>query len=190
MEVNDAFVIFPEGANYTERRYRRSIEKLREIGRPDLAERAGDLKNTLPPRSKGVMTALATAPDNSDVFLVGHAGLETFVAPGDIRRGILSTPTLRCGFGTFPSRGFPLSWSRRRGCSTCGMRSTHGSRIGWRIRPSGSTIPTPTDAQVRLSSAGSLVGCARRRRCRRRRGGSSRCRRAPSSGGIYGTDRW
>lgn len=88
MGVDDAFVIFPEGANYTERRYKRSIEKLREIGRPDLAERAAELKNTLPPRSTGVMTALAAAPEPSDVFFVGHAGLETFVSWGDIWRGM------------------------------------------------------------------------------------------------------
>ena len=88
MDDNDAFVIFPEGANYTERRARRSIEKLREIGRPDLAERAAELKNTLPPRSTGVKTALAVAPEGTDVVFVGHAGLETFVTPGDIWRGI------------------------------------------------------------------------------------------------------
>lgn len=88
MAGRDAFVIFPEGANYTEKRAKRSIEKLREMGRPDLAERAGELKNTLPPRSKGVMTAIAAAPAGTDVFFVGHAGLETFVTPGDIWRGI------------------------------------------------------------------------------------------------------
>lgn len=88
MGSEDAFVIFPEGANYTEKRARRSIEKLREIGRPDLAERAEELQNTLPPRSTGVMAALAAAPANTDVFFVGHAGLETFVTPGDIWRGL------------------------------------------------------------------------------------------------------
>lgn len=88
MGHHDAFVIFPEGANYTEKRAKRSIEKLREIGRPDLAERAAELENTLPPRSTGVMTALARAPEGTDVFFVGHAGLETFVTPGDIWRGM------------------------------------------------------------------------------------------------------
>ena len=58
MDNDDAFVIFPEGANYTDGRRARAIQKLREIGRPDLAERAEDLKQTLPPRSLGVITAL------------------------------------------------------------------------------------------------------------------------------------
>lgn len=88
MGSNDAFVIFPEGGNYSKNRHLRSIEKLREMGRPDLAERAEALKNTLPPRSTGVMTALAAAPPRTDVFFVGHAGLETFETPGEIWRGM------------------------------------------------------------------------------------------------------
>lgn len=88
MGDRDALVIFPEGANYTPKRARRAVEKLHEIGRPDLAERALQLKNTLPPKSKGVMTAIARAPVPTDVFVVGHAGLETFVTPGDIWRGM------------------------------------------------------------------------------------------------------
>jgi hypothetical protein len=87
MDIDDAFVIFPEGANYTEGRRTRAIQKLRDIGRPDLAERAEDLKRTLPPRSVGVMTALAAAP-TSDVFFIGHAGLEAFVTAGDIWRAM------------------------------------------------------------------------------------------------------
>ena len=88
MEHDDAFVIFPEGGNYTPTRHLRAIQKLREIGRPDLAERAENLENTLPPKPKGVMTALASAPPKTDVFFVGHAGLEAFVSFGDIWRGM------------------------------------------------------------------------------------------------------
>ena len=88
MTPADAFVIFPEGGNYTLKRHLRAIQKLKEIGRPDLAERAEELKNTLPPKPKGVMTALAAAPENTDVFFVGHAGLEALVSAGDIWRGM------------------------------------------------------------------------------------------------------
>jgi 1-acyl-sn-glycerol-3-phosphate acyltransferase len=107
MEGRDAFVIFPEGANYTEKRAKRSIEKLREMGRPDLAERATELKNTLPPRSKGVMTALAVAPPGTDVFFVGHAGLETFVTPGDIWRGIPTDTSVAVRVWHFPAETIP-----------------------------------------------------------------------------------
>ncbi len=107
MEGRDAFVIFPEGANYTEKRARRSIEKLREMGRPDLAERAAELENTLPPRSKGVMTALAFAPEGTDVFFVGHAGLETFVTPGDIWRGIPTDTNVAVRVWHYPAEKVP-----------------------------------------------------------------------------------
>jgi 1-acyl-sn-glycerol-3-phosphate acyltransferase len=88
MDSDCAFVIFPEGGNYTLKRHLRAIQKLKEIGRPDLAERAESLENTLPPKPKGVMTALAAAPDKTDVYFVGHAGLEAFVSFGDIWRGM------------------------------------------------------------------------------------------------------
>lgn len=107
MGSDDAFVIFPEGGNYTVHRARRSIEKLREIGRPDLAERAEELKNTLPPRSTGVMTALAAAPKETDVVFVGHAGLETFVTPGDIWRGIPTDTSVAARVWLVPSERVP-----------------------------------------------------------------------------------
>lgn len=88
MGQHDAFVIFPEGGNYSLKRHVRAIQKLKEIGRPDLAERAEALKNTLPPKPKGVMTALAAAPDKTDVFFVGHAGLEALVEFSDIWRAM------------------------------------------------------------------------------------------------------
>ena len=88
MGSDDAFIIFPEGANYSEGRRARAIRKLREIGRADLAERAERLRRTLPPRSGGVQAALDAAPSGTDVFFVGHAGLETFITPGDIWRGM------------------------------------------------------------------------------------------------------
>jgi 1-acyl-sn-glycerol-3-phosphate acyltransferase len=107
MGRDDAFVIFPEGANYTEGRRARAIQKLREIGRPDLAERAEDLRKTLPPRSKGVMTALAAAPPDSDVFFVGHAGLEAFITPGDIWRGMPMDTTVAARIWHVPAEDLP-----------------------------------------------------------------------------------
>ena len=88
MGQDDAFVIFPEGANFTPGRQINAIRKLREIGRPDLAERAETLRHTLPPRTTGVQAVMAAAPGNADVFFVGHAGLEAFESGGDIWRGM------------------------------------------------------------------------------------------------------
>lgn len=83
----DALVIFPEGGNFSPTRHRRAIAMLREIGRPELAERASRLKSMLPPKPKGVMAAIGAAP-GADVFFVGHAGLEAFDTIGEIWRGM------------------------------------------------------------------------------------------------------
>jgi 1-acyl-sn-glycerol-3-phosphate acyltransferase len=107
MSPDDAFVIFPEGGNYTEGRKERAIKKLIEIGRPDLAERASDLKMTLPPKSKGVMTALSTAPTDSDVIFVGHAGLEAFIGARDIWRGMPMDTSVAVRTWQFPAESIP-----------------------------------------------------------------------------------
>src|SRR5690606_14179924 len=88
MNADDAFVIFPEGGNYTPGRHRGSIEKLREIGRPALAERAAALRNTSPPRSTGWMTVQADGTIPTDVVYVGHAWIEAFDSLSVICRGI------------------------------------------------------------------------------------------------------
>jgi hypothetical protein len=103
----DAFVIFPEGGNYTLKRHLRAIQKLKEIGRPDLAERAEELENTLPPKPKGVMTALAAAPKGTDVFFVGHAGLETLAGAGDIWRSMPMDTQIATRLWYVPAENIP-----------------------------------------------------------------------------------
>jgi 1-acyl-sn-glycerol-3-phosphate acyltransferase len=107
MGRDDAFVIFPEGANYTVRRRERAIQKLIEIGRPDLAERAEDLKMTLPPKAKGVMTALSTAPADSEAFFIGHAGLESFITAKDIWRGMPMDTTVAVRIWRYSAEEIP-----------------------------------------------------------------------------------
>jgi 1-acyl-sn-glycerol-3-phosphate acyltransferase len=107
MEKDDAFVIFPEGANYTEGRHARAIGKLREIGRPDLAERAEDLRITLPPRTGGVQAALDAAPEDGGVFFIGHAGLEAFLTPADIWRAMPIDTTIAAKTWFVPAEELP-----------------------------------------------------------------------------------
>lgn len=107
MTMDDAFVIFPEGANYTVGRAKRAIQALRELGRPDLAERAEMLEQTLPPKPRGVMTAFAAAPLGTDVFLVGHAGLEGFVSAGDIWRAIPLDTKVAVRIWHYPAEQIP-----------------------------------------------------------------------------------
>ncbi len=83
----DALVLFPEGGNFTPSRRERAIEKLDEIGRPRLAERARQMRHVLPPKPTGALTAIEAAPD-AEIEFVGHVGLEQFITARDLWRGI------------------------------------------------------------------------------------------------------
>ena len=85
LDENDAFVIFPEGGNFTPERRRRGIERLRRLGLARMAERAEQMTNVLAPRPGGLLAALDAAPD-ADVVLVAHTGLDHLVTVADIWR--------------------------------------------------------------------------------------------------------
>lgn len=87
MGPDDALVIFPEGANFTEPRRLRSIAKLEELGRHDEARGARALQHLLAPRLGGVRAALTGCP-NADVVFVGHTGLEDLSTIVDLWRGL------------------------------------------------------------------------------------------------------
>ena len=53
LDRSGALVIFPEGGNWTPGRWRRGIRRLEQLGRPDLAGRAQQMPNLLPPRPAG-----------------------------------------------------------------------------------------------------------------------------------------
>lgn len=71
----DAFVLFPEGKDFTPRVRVRAIEYLRSKGHRQAAERAERMAHVLPPRHNGVMAAMRGAPD-ADLVLVAHSVLE------------------------------------------------------------------------------------------------------------------
>lgn len=71
----DAFVLFPEGKDFTPRVRMRAIDYLRRKGHDSSAERAEKMAHVLPPRHNGVLAAMESAPD-ADVVLVAHSVLE------------------------------------------------------------------------------------------------------------------
>ena len=85
LDENDAFVIFPEGGNFTARRRERGIERLHKLGMHRMADRAEAMTNVLAPRPGGVLAALEAAPD-ADVVLVAHTGMDHLLTVGDIWR--------------------------------------------------------------------------------------------------------
>lgn len=71
----DAFVLFPEGKDFTPRVRRRAIDYLRSKGHDRAADRAEGMLHVLPPRHGGVMAAMRAAPA-ADIVFVAHAVLE------------------------------------------------------------------------------------------------------------------
>ena len=85
LDENDAFVIFPEGGNFTPGRRQRAIDRLRKLGMERMAERAEAMTNVLAPRPGGFLAALDAAPD-ADVVLVAHTGLDHLLTVADVWR--------------------------------------------------------------------------------------------------------
>lgn len=75
MGERDAFVLFPEGHDFTPRLRTRAIAHLRRRGHRDSAEKAERMAHVLPPRLGGVMAAMSNAPE-ADVVFVAHTVLE------------------------------------------------------------------------------------------------------------------
>ncbi|MDQ3982348.1 MAG: 1-acyl-sn-glycerol-3-phosphate acyltransferase [Actinomycetota bacterium] len=71
----DAFVLFPEGRDFTHRLRTRAIEFLRKKGFHRHAERAESMRHVLPPRHRGPLAAITSAPE-ADVAFVAHSVLE------------------------------------------------------------------------------------------------------------------
>ena len=87
LDEDDAFVIFPEGGNFTEKRRDKAIARLRRLGLERMARRAERMTNVLAPRPGGFLAALDAAPE-ADVVLVAHTGLDHLLTVGDVWREV------------------------------------------------------------------------------------------------------
>jgi 1-acyl-sn-glycerol-3-phosphate acyltransferase len=85
LDENDAFVIFPEGGNFTAARRDKAIARLRRLGLEKMAHRAEAMTNVLAPRPGGFLAALEAAPE-ADVVMVAHTGVDHMLTVGDIWR--------------------------------------------------------------------------------------------------------
>ncbi|MGH3929702.1 MAG: 1-acyl-sn-glycerol-3-phosphate acyltransferase [Pseudonocardiaceae bacterium] len=106
LDHNDAFVIFPEGGNFTERRRLAGIARLRARGLEEMARRSEAMRHVLPPRPGGVAAALAAAPD-ADVVWVAHAGLDHLYTLADIWRELPLDGTVRMRWWRVPAAEVP-----------------------------------------------------------------------------------
>ena len=85
LDRDDAFVIFPEGGNFTRERRDRAIARLQALGLHRMAARAEAMTHVLAPRPGGVLAALDAAP-GADVVMVAHTGLDHMLTVADIWR--------------------------------------------------------------------------------------------------------
>ena len=76
LDARSALVIFPEGANFTEERRHRGIERLEHAGHEDQAAVARGMRHVSAPRPGGALAAIDAAP-GADVVIMGHIGFPT-----------------------------------------------------------------------------------------------------------------
>ena len=117
LDATGALVIFPEGANWTPGRWRRGIRRLEHAGRGDLAAKAKDMPNLLPPRPGGTLAAIAACPD-ADVIFVAHAGLDNIVSVRDVWRNFPIDQVIKARWWRVPHDAVPRT-------------ATHDAQVQW-----------------------------------------------------------
>jgi 1-acyl-sn-glycerol-3-phosphate acyltransferase len=111
LDHDDALLIFPEGGNWTPGRWQRRIRRLEQTGRRDLAARARQMPNVLPPRAGGALAAITACPE-ADVIFVAHAGLDRLVSVGDVWRSLPLDQVVRATWWRVPAGEVPRSATR------------------------------------------------------------------------------
>ena len=112
LDDNDAFVIFPEGGNFTGHRRKRAIERLRRKGHIDEAEKAERLQHVMAPKPGGVLAALTQARD-ADVVFVAHTGVEHMVTVLDIWRELPMDREIQMRWWIVPAAEVPAGEEER-----------------------------------------------------------------------------
>ena len=108
MTNTDAFVIFPEGGNFTEMRRVNAIARLRDGGNEAAARRAAALRNVLPPRPAGSLAAMSANP-GADLVFVAHTGLDQIATVGDLWAAIPDHKIVTFVWQVLPTRHIPPS---------------------------------------------------------------------------------
>ena len=167
LDENDAFVIFPEGGNFTPRRTGAGDQPAAtSSGMHRMAERAEEMINVLAPRPGGVLAALDAAPE-ADVLLVAHTGLDHVVTIADVWHSLPMDKRLLMGWWRIPREEIPADREGRIEWLFEWWR--HGRRVGRRA-PTGGPAPEaePTAASElsmtkarRTLRGGGPSGCVR-----------------------------
>jgi hypothetical protein len=103
---HDAFVLFPEGHDFTGRLRLRAIAHLWKKGFRGEAQKAERMRNVLPPRHRGAMAAISAAP-GADVVFVAHTVLEDIGSFGDLWKRIPFPGPIRSRYWRIPPSEVP-----------------------------------------------------------------------------------
>jgi len=106
LDEDDAFVIFPEGGNFTPARRRRAIDRLHHLGLHRMAERADRMIHVVAPRPGGVVAALTAAPE-ADVVWVAHTGVDDLLTVVDVWRALPMDKTIEMRWWQVPAARVP-----------------------------------------------------------------------------------
>lgn len=112
LDDNDAFVIFPEGGNFTPNRRVKAVERLRRVGLDAMADRAESMTHVLAPRPGGLLAALDAAPE-ADVVLVAHTGLDHLETIADVWRELPTDKLLVMQWWRVPREEIPAGREER-----------------------------------------------------------------------------
>jgi 1-acyl-sn-glycerol-3-phosphate acyltransferase len=112
LDEDDAFVIFPEGGNFTEQRRERAIARLHRLGLERMARRAERMTTVLPPRPGGLLAALDAAPE-ADVVLVAHTGLDHLLTVRDLWRALPMDKRITMRWWQVPAEEIPTGREER-----------------------------------------------------------------------------
>lgn len=104
MRHSSALVIFPEGANFSEARRLRGIERLDRAGHAQEAEWARAMRHLSAPRPGGTLAAIGAAPE-ADVILMGHVGFPAGLS--QVWRRLPEPQTIEVRFWHEPARSIP-----------------------------------------------------------------------------------
>jgi 1-acyl-sn-glycerol-3-phosphate acyltransferase len=108
-----ALIIFPEGANFSEQRRVRAIERLEAAGHDAAARWAREIHHLSPPRPGGTLAAIGAA-QGADILIMGHVGFPTGIA--DVWRHLPEHQTIEVGVWHLPPSSVPdgrdeqISW--------------------------------------------------------------------------------
>jgi 1-acyl-sn-glycerol-3-phosphate acyltransferase len=106
MDDDSVVIIFPEGGNWTPRRWKRSIETLESLGHVERATQATNMRNVLPPRTAAAAAALKARDDMTVVF-VAHRGLDDLHSLGQIWRNVPVRRIVHASYWSVPGHDIP-----------------------------------------------------------------------------------